>query len=214
MSGSNDSAYDKEKMRNTYNRIAADWHEAHQPDTWWVKGFDVFHSYLFPGALVLDVGCGSGTMASHFIEQGMNVFGIDISDELLAIARREVPKGEFVELDLRDVGSLDRSFDGIFAQASLLHIPKKEVSNIVRALAGRLKPGGFFYAAVKEIRAGEPDEEIKVRNDYGYEYKCFFSYFKMDELKTYFRDAGFSIVYEAIEPSGSTRWLSLVAKKP
>ena len=201
-------------LKETYNRIAADWHRDHTADDWWVEGTDVFVQKLATGARVLDVGCGSGVKSKYLATHGLKVLGIDISDGLLDIARREVPEAEFRELSMMDLSSLEETFDGVFAQASLLHIPKKNAGAVVKQMAGRLAPGGLLYIAVKEIRADKPEESVEKESDYGYEYERFFSYFSMDELKRYLADAGLEVVWEMRNPnpSGKTVWLQIIGK--
>ncbi len=213
MSGFKDESYSEEKMREAYNRIAEDWHQDHKPDTWWIKGTDAFISFLRPGAHVLDVGCGGGTKSAYLIEKGFRVVGIDFSDGMIEIAKREVPEAEFAVMDMKDLSGIRREFDGVFAQASLLHIPKNEVHSVFREFLSRLKPNGYLYVAVKEKNEGQLDEEIKKESDYGYEYERFFSFYTSVELKQYFLDAGLAIVYEDVVPSGKTRWISVIGRK-
>lgn len=201
-------------LKETYNRIAEDWHHDHVDDAWWVEGTDAFIKELPQGGSVLDVGCGSGVKSKYLVERGCKVIGIDISDGLLDIARREVPAAEFRELSMTDLDSMAETFDGVFAQASLLHIPKKEAGEVVQKLAGRLVPGGLLYIAVKEVRSDKSEESIERENDYGYEYERFFSYFTLAELEQYLRDAGLEVVSKSRSPnpSGKTVWLQIIGK--
>lgn len=202
-------------LRETYNRIAEDWHKDHSHDEWWVEGTNIFIKELAAGARVLDVGCGSGVKSKYLIEQGFKVTGIDISDKLLEIAKREVPEGDFRVLSMMELDTMVETFDGVFAQASLLHIPKKDAGDVIKKMAGRLTPDGLLYIAVKESREGKPDEGIEKENDYGYEYERFFSYFTMNELEGYLMNAGFEIVSKLrnSNPSGKTVWLQIIARK-
>lgn len=202
-------------LKETYNRIAEDWHRDHLADDWWRKGTDDFIRMLAPGAHVLDVGCGSGVKSKYLIDRGLKVTGIDISDKLLEIAQREAPEGDFSVLSMTDLDLMTETFDGVFAQASLLHIPKKDAGEIVQKMVRRLVPSGVLYIAVKEPRAGNPEEEMVKENDYGYEYERFFSYFTMDELKRYLTDAGLKVVstLRNQNKSGKTVWLQIIGKK-
>lgn len=163
---------------------------------------------------MLDVGCGSGVKSKYLMEHGLNVMGIDISSGLLAIAEREAPGAEFRELSMLDLDTLPETFDGIFAQASLLHIPKKDAGMVVQKMARRLVPGGLLYIAVKESRSDKPEESIEKENDYGYEYERFFSYFTMAELERYLVEAGLTPVWQSrnSNPSRKTVWLQIIGK--
>lgn len=202
-------------LKETYNRIAEDWHRDHTQDDWWVEGTDAFIQELPSGGRVLDVGCGSGVKSKYLSEHGLKVIGIDISDKLLDIARREIPSIEFRELSMYDLDSMQETFDGVFAQASLLHIPRKDAGEIVQKMARRLVPGGLLYIAVKETREGKPEEGMLKENGYGYEYERFFSYFTIEELEQYIQEAGLSVVSKMRNPnpSGKTVWLQIIGKR-
>lgn len=200
-------------LKSTYNKIAEDWHKDHQSDTWWVEGTDKFVSFLKTEDTILDAGCGGGTKSRYLISKGLRVVGVDFSEKLIEICKREVPEGKFIVLDMGNISALDEKFDGIFAQASLLHIKKKEIKDILRGLNEKLKSGGYLYIAVKEIRAGQSSEEIKSENDYGYEFKRFFSYFTMEELKNDLTGLNMEICYEDRLPVGNSVWLQIIGKK-
>lgn len=200
-------------LKDTYNKIAADWHNDHAADKWWFEGTEKFASMLKPNSLVLDAGCGDGSKSKYLIQHGMRVYGIDIAEKFLEIAKQEAPTGEFEVLALEDADKLTKEFDAIFAQASLLHVAKKDILKTLMALNSKLKPGGLFYIAVKEVREGQPEEEIKVDNDYGYTYERFFSYYIVPELEGYFKQLGLEVVHKQMETTGRSNWIQMIAKK-
>ncbi len=212
-----DRSMKNNKLKDTYNKIAEEWHQDHQGDDWWQEGTDTFVSYLPPGANVLDVGCGGGTKSKYLASKGLDVLGLDFSENMVNIAAREVPEAKFQVLDIYDIDALHESFDGIFMQAVLLHIPKEDVRNILYKALQRLNLHGYLYIAVKEKMEGEVDEEIKQENDYGYEYERFFSYFSIDELRQLFDKLGLEVVHEDVKPPSRTQrksnWLQIIGKK-
>src|ERR1035441_8160251 len=108
-------------LKSTYNRIAKDWDNDHTNDQWWREGLEKFTSLFKSGASILDVGCGSGVKAEILQKKGLKVTGIDFSEKMLEIARRRVPNGNFQLVDLYELSRFNEKFDGIFAQAILLH---------------------------------------------------------------------------------------------
>ncbi|MBI2050740.1 MAG: class I SAM-dependent methyltransferase [Parcubacteria group bacterium] len=200
-------------LKDTYNRIAEDWYKDHKSDSWWVEGTDAFVSFLPKGGSVLDVGCGAGVKSKYLSEKGLCVLGIDFSDKLIEIAKRDVPGVEFLVIDMKDAGTLEREFDGIFSQASLLHIPKKEVIAVLKGLASRLKKGGHLYIAVKEKWEGQDEEQVVVEEGYGYQYERFFSYFTKEELRGYLKELGMEAVFESATPMHKTTWLQIIGRK-
>lgn len=200
-------------LKDTYNLIAEDWHRDHQKDDWWVEGTDKFVSFLSTGVRVLDVGCGSGVKAKYLSNKGVKVVGLDLSDKMIEIARREVSEAEFIVGDMAQLANVEGEFDGIFMQASLLHIPKAEAPKVLASLNAKLKKGGYFYVGVKALMPGAPEEEIEKENDYGYEYERFFSYYSLDELRGYFKDLDLEIVRELVASSGKRPWIQVIGRK-
>lgn len=200
-------------LKDTYNRIAEDWYKNHYTDERWTEATDKFISFLQPENLVLDVGCGPGMKSKYLINKGLKVVGIDISEKMIEIARREAPAGKFYVMDMKDIDKLKENFDGIFAHACLLHIPKKEIRKILKILLNKLKKGSYIHLAVKEKKPEEQEEEVVVEKDYGYTYRRFFSYFTPDEVKNYLRDLKMEIIYETVALHGDRRWIEVIAKK-
>lgn len=206
-----------DNLKATYNKIAESWHEDHQTDNWWQAGTDVFASQLKSRSSVLDVGCAGGTKSKYLLDKGLQVVGIDFSENLIAIAKKEVPEAEFFVMDIHDLDKLPGNFVGIFMQAVLLHIPKREVGEILRKAVQKLNLGGYLYIAVKEKIEDGVDEEVKTDADYGYEYKRFFSYFTLAEFEQYFNEIGLEMIYkDVMPPSRSARksnWMQVIGKK-
>jgi SAM-dependent methyltransferase len=200
-------------LQDTYNRIAEDWFKDHQSDSWWVEGTDAFVSMLPKRALVLDIGCGAGVKSKYLSEKGLAVIGADFSEKMIEIAKREVPTGDFRVADITNLSTIPETFDGIFAQAVLLHIPRADASAVVSGLAQKLKNGGYLYLAVKEKRPEGSEEETLQESGYGYDYERFFSYFTLPEIKDYAARAGLQVRYEDVSRTGHTNWIQVVAQK-
>lgn len=200
-------------LKEIYNKIAEDWVSDHNKDDWWQDGTDYFLSLLSKQSTVLDVGCGGGIKTRYISGKGYTVMGIDFSEKMIEIARRENPGIQFEIIDMYEVDKLEKTFDGIFVQAALLHIPKERVIEVITKLKGRLNDGGLLYIAVKGIKDDGIEEEIKIENDYGYTYERFFSYFSLEELKGYLDRLGFLIIWEANKGSNQTTWVQIIGKK-
>ncbi len=199
-------------LRDTYNKIAEDWYKDHL-DEWWIPGAEKFLSFLKKGDRILDAGCGPGIKSGFFVDRGFKVLGVDFSEKMIEIAKRDFAQARFSVLDLHEVEKLEGKFDGIFLQAVLLHFPKKEAKNILRKLTHKLESGGILHISVKEIWENQPEEQIRREDDYGYEYERFFSYYTLDEIKGYFDELGFEVVHKNKATWGKTGWIQAIGKK-
>ncbi len=193
--------------------IAEDWVRDHHSDTWWQEGTEKFLSLLPPHASILDVGCGAGVKTRYITQKGFKVTGIDFSEKMIEIARRESPDIPFEVLDMYELEKHTVKYDGVFAQASLLHIRKERIQEVVSQLRNILVPGGLLYIAVKGIREDGVQEDVKKEYDYGYEYERFFSYYSLSELETYLTQAGMDVLWTLDTLSGRTHWLQIVGKR-
>lgn len=107
----------------------------------------MFLDELPKGAYILDLGCGSGRDAKAFLEMGCRVDAADGSQELCkkasALTGLPVKCMLFGELDAVHV------YDGIWACASILHLPKHELAEVLCKIAAALKAGGVLYTSFK-----------------------------------------------------------------
>ena len=106
-----------------------------------------FLNHIPPGGSILEAGCGSGRDALAFANAGYTVTAMDGSAEMvrLATAHTGLPvlHKRFDEIEWQG------AFDGIWANASLLHIPRAELPAIMARIARALKPGGVWYMSFK-----------------------------------------------------------------
>jgi SAM-dependent methyltransferase len=110
-----------------------------------------FLSVVPAGGRILDAGCGSGRDSKHFLEQGYEVVAFDGSAEMARKASEFLGR-EVIHLLFEDM-QFQEEFDGIWACASLLHVPKAMLPEILKKLANALKPGGFLYVSFKKGEA-------------------------------------------------------------
>ena len=200
-------------LRSTYNKIAEDWFKDHHQDTWWQEGTEKFLEALPTGSTILDVGCGAGVKSRYLAKKGFKVTGIDFSEKMIEIAKRESPEISFDVVDVYEIDKYTKTFDGVFAQAVLLHIPKDKIREVLSKLKNKINSNGLLYIAVKGMRDDGVEEAIKKEDDYGYEYERFFSFFNLSELENYLKELDMEVVWKTNTTSGRADWLQIVGRK-
>ena len=98
-------------------------------------------------AKILDFGCGAGRDTKYFLEQGYQVEAIDGSEELCKLAESYIgiPVKHMLFQELCAVDC----YDGIWACASILHVPYQELREVLQKMTKALKPEGIIYASFK-----------------------------------------------------------------
>jgi SAM-dependent methyltransferase len=106
-----------------------------------------FLALLAPGATVLELGCGAGADSAEMLARGFDAHPTDGSPEMASEASRRL--GRPVEtLLFHDLDKAD-TYDGVWANACLLHVPRRELARVLALICRALKPGGYFYASFK-----------------------------------------------------------------
>lgn len=203
----------KNKLKDTYNKLANDWVSDHNKDVWWYEGVDKFLSLLPKGSTILDVGCGGGNKSEYMKEKGYVVTGVDFSEKMIELAKKQFPDIDFNVSDVYEIDKYPRTFDAIFAQALLLHIPKKDILKVLEKFKSRLNKGGLLFVAVKGIEEDGIEEKVHKKSNYGYDYEVFFSYYSVNELKNYLKKLGMFLISEKVTRYNKTDWIEIIAKK-
>ena len=127
------------------------------------RRLDAFLGLLPVGARVLEVGCGAGFDTAHMLAKGFDVRPTDGSPEMVEQARANlgipVDRLLFSDIDEEDV------YQGIWANACLLHVPRPHLADVLRRIHRALAPGGVFVASFK---AGTRDGRDRFGRYYNY----------------------------------------------
>jgi SAM-dependent methyltransferase len=122
-----------------------------------------FLAMLPPGGSILELGCGAGADSAQMLAGGFDVCPTDGSPEMADEASRRL--GRPVEtLLFHDLNKVE-AYDGVWANACLLHVPRSELAQVLALVWRAMKPGGHFYASFK---AGEADGRDMLNRYYNY----------------------------------------------
>jgi SAM-dependent methyltransferase len=166
-----------------------------------------FLALLPPGGSILELGCGAGYHTEEMLAAGFDVDPTDGSPEMVRLARerlgRDVGTMLFHELDET------AAYDGVWAYACLLHVPRDELTDVLARIWRALKPGGYFYASFKQ---GKAEGRDRLSRYYNYPSKKW--------LRAHYAEAGnwSSIAIDRSEGRGfdnePTTMLNVLVRKP
>jgi len=105
------------------------------------------------GTNVGDIGCGTGRLEPCLTARGLAPRGIDLSPEMIRVARRDYPEFSFDIADMRDLPFEDASLAGVVCWYSLMFLAPSGRPAAFRELARVVKPGGYLVTAFKAVTA-------------------------------------------------------------
>ena len=143
-----------------------------------LKAYHDFSNSLPKNGIVLDYGCGPGYFSKKFLADGFKVHAFDASEKMIEIASMETRVnwwvGDFISFRATTL------YDGIWANFSLLHAPKKEITPLIQTIFKSLKPNGLFSLGLK-LGIGEKRDKIGRK----------YSYFEEQEIRNLLSNEGF-----------------------
>ena len=185
-----------------YDRIAAEyaerWHDAPLD-----AEIDRFAGYLKPGGWILEVGGGSGRDMAAFAARGFRTVGVDRSAGMLKIAAQK-GAGSLVQADARRLPFVAHTFQGVWASASLLHLPKGDLPTALKE-SNRVLRHGHIYLSLKK---GDAETWLGENGQ-----KRFFAYYHPAEVELALERNGFHVLDVHFTPDAGGRditWINAI----
>jgi SAM-dependent methyltransferase len=163
------------------------------------------------GGPVADVGCGPGHVTRHLKDLGVEAFGIDLSPEMVAIARRDHPDLRFEVGTMTDLDLADDSVAGVVAFWSVIHVPDHSVPTVFGQFRRVLRQGGSLLVGfhvgneTRHTSEGYSGRAISVDSHRR----------RPDQVARWLREAGFTIEAELVmRPDEETPGAIIVSRGP
>ncbi|MFP3967187.1 methyltransferase domain-containing protein [Actinomadura fulvescens] len=138
---------------------------------------------------VADLGCGPGRITGHLRSLGVDVFGVDLSAEMVALARRTLPQIRFEQGSMADLDVPDGSLAGVVAWYSIIHTPAERLPAVFAEFHRVLVPDGPLLVA---FQVGE--EPLHIAEPFGHQVALDFNRLSPDHVTGLLRQAGFQMI--------------------
>ncbi len=186
----------------TYDRTAIHWAAEHMVVNDWEKDAAKFKQ-LLPEGYILEVGCGGGRDAAELIRLGYDYYGTDASRGMVEAARQSVKNAKFEVRNVYDLAELGQHFDGFWACAVLLHIPRESIDRAIQAILVTQRTGAVGMISIK---AGNKSD-FEVRDKDGMHEERLFVYWDKDMFDEVLKRNGLVVLYYEHRPvSTRTNW--------
>ena len=182
-----------------YNNSARKYEKKFSQYEIYLRQITLFSDLFIAGQSILDLGCGPGLNAGIFSRKGLSVTGVDNSSEMINLARKNCPEGDF-QLDSATDFLPKNIYDGICLSFIIVHLETDKVVDLLQRISGYIKPEGKLY--ISFMSGKEPGYE---KTSFS-ENEIYFNYFDKDFIISSLEENGFRLIsshtapYE--EPSG------------
>jgi SAM-dependent methyltransferase len=147
---------DKETFE-TWNAVASLYEERFMELELYNETYDLSCDLLTPvGARILEIGCGPGNISKYLLTKrpDFDLHGIDIASNMISLAKKNNPAGNFSVMDTRDIGMLSTSFDGIIGGFCLPYLSSGATEKLIADSFQLLNKNGILYLSFVE---GDPN---------------------------------------------------------
>lgn len=193
---------EEEKItKAAYDKYGKAWAAANVMGDFWRPYIHKFHRIL-PEGNILEIGCGSGRDAQDLIKLGYGYTGTDITDSFIDFCRQRLPGQKFIRQSVYDLYFPGHKFDGFWACASLIHVPKARMGEALQSIKSVVKLGGVGFISLKD---GD-NEYVRRDKIADLDMERFFAYWKKNEFALELERNGFKIVNYEFNDSQETKW--------
>lgn len=201
---------DKNKIiKDGYNQIAELYHSKRLAkkeinDKYFDK---LFHYFPETGKL-LDLGCGGGQpLTAYFADKEFDVTGVDISREMIEIAKTQIPQGRFFVSDMVECQFNGEEFDVIVSAFAIIHVPQERQLTLFKKIFKWLKTGGAAYLVLA-------NQESKDWTDDFHGVQMYWSHFGRHGYQEIFDKVGFELIWDEVETlSNGEVFYNVILKK-
>lgn len=164
----------------TWNKVASIYQEKFMDLDLYDASYDlVCESVKKKNAKILEIGCGPGNITRYLLSKrsDFQIFGIDVSPNMIQLARKNNPTADFEVMDAREIGKIDSKFDGIICGFCLPYLAPEDLEKFLADACDLLLPNGIFYISFVEGKSENSGFKTTKTGD-----RVYFNYYGLDKL--------------------------------
>jgi 2-polyprenyl-3-methyl-5-hydroxy-6-metoxy-1,4-benzoquinol methylase len=174
-----------------FNKCAVLYQEKYMDVGLYHDSFDLFCQLLRPDAAVLELACGPGNITSYLLDKrpDLKIFGIDLAENMIDLAKVNNPNAAFDVMDCRRISEIGKKYDAVMCGFCLPYLSKEETVKLIKDALGLLLPNGILYISTMEddysksgFKKGSTGDEI------------YMHYHEADYLVAALQENGFKII--------------------
>lgn len=182
------SAEKRKIVKDDYNAIADTYDKCYSDIDYCKTYINEFIAGL-TGNKVLDIGCGGGKITGYLTQNGIDAIGIDFSEELLKIAKKNFPNSKFILADIYGYEH-ENQVDGIITKDVLFHLSDENLLAVLQKFRRLLKPNGNLCIIMDMPKEAGEQIFVEELND---KYQIYYNYLTPEKLRDLLLKTGFNI---------------------
>ncbi len=173
----------------TWNKIASLYQDKFMDLDLYNSTYDfICNSVNKLNAKILEIGCGPGNITKYLLSKrpDFNIFGIDVSPNMIELAEINNPKGSFAIMDCRKIDELETKYEGIVCGFCLPYLSKADCKKLISDSYNLLETDGLIYLSFVEGDPAKSGFQVGSSGD-----RSYFYFHNLETLKTQLIDNGF-----------------------
>lgn len=190
----------KDNFKNSihiFNKYASSYQEKYMDVSLYKDSLQRLLNKLPDDAKVLDLACGPGNISAYLLQYKpkLQILGIDGAENMINLARKNIPQAEFKVMDIREIDKIERDFDAVICGFCLPYLQEKEARELIQKAASLLSKNGIIYLSTME---GDYSLSHYQKSSSGNDEGLFIYFYQSNQLKGFLKDAGFTMLFEEI----------------
>ena len=180
------------KAAELFDKYAEEYQSLYMNVELYKNSLDFFCNKLRERGTVLELACGPGNVTKYLIDKrpDLKILATDLSENMLTLAKANVPKANFKKLDCRVIDQLEEKYNGIVAAFCLPYLSKTEIVQLIEDCSQKLLPEGILYLSTIEGKYSKSGIEVNSKGDSLQMY-----YYLEDDLNKILMDDGFELLF-------------------